>query len=278
MSKLTTIKEAIKKIHDGASVAIGGNVLHRSPMALVREIARQNKKNLTLIKTAGAMDVDVLCFAGCVREVHAGFISYESKYSLANHYRMAVQSGEVIAHEHACYTVISALRAAQAGVGFMPVKGMTISDLIDQNDYFTRITDPFSGETVTVVRALVPDYAIIHVQEADEKGNAYIDIPVFEDVLMAKATKHLIISAERIVPTSQLVRKSENVLIPHFLTDAVVCVEKGAAPGSCLPNYDINERGIEEFKALKEKAELEKWLSSYEAADERGGRFSQYGI
>ncbi len=278
MNKVTNIKEAIKRIHDGATVAIGGNVLHRSPMALVREIARQNKKNLTIIKTAGAMDVDVLCFAGCVKAVHAGFISYESKYSLADHYRRAVQSGEVVAHEHACYTVISALRAAQAGVGFMAVKGMQVSDLIDREDYFTRINDPFTGETVTVVKALVPDYTIIHVQEADEMGNALIDIPVFEDVLMAKATKHLIVSAERIVPTSQLVRKSENVLIPHFLTDSVVHVQKGASPCSCPDLYDINEKGIEEFKSLKERSELESWLESYESADDRGGRFSQYGI
>jgi glutaconate CoA-transferase subunit A len=44
MSKLVTLAEAAGLIRDGDMVAIGGNVLHRVPMALVREIVRQGKK------------------------------------------------------------------------------------------------------------------------------------------------------------------------------------------------------------------------------------------
>ena len=76
------------------------------------------------------MDVDLLCLAGCVKSVDAGFISFESKYGLANHYCKAVQSGAVKANEHACYTVVSALRAAAYGIPFMPVHGLVNSDLI----------------------------------------------------------------------------------------------------------------------------------------------------
>ena len=46
MSKLMTLKDAISMIHDGDTVGIGGNVLHRAPMAAIREIVRQEKKNL----------------------------------------------------------------------------------------------------------------------------------------------------------------------------------------------------------------------------------------
>ncbi len=267
MGKIMKLEEAVGLIADGSVLAIGGNVLHRAPMALVREIARQKKKELRIVKTAGAMDVDLLCFAGCVKSVDAGFVSYESKYSLANHYRYAVQNGDVQAHEHACYTVISALRAAQAGIPFMPVKGLVISDLIDQNDYFTKITDPFSGREVTVVRAIAPDVCILHVEEADELGNAVITPPLFEDVLMAKASHQVIVTAEKIVPTSRLRRENERVLIPHFLVSAVVPVQQGAAPCSCYPCYDINGRDIEKFKALKTSGELDPWLKSYEYTD-----------
>ena len=93
-------------------------------MAAVREMIRQGKRGLRLVKTAGGMDVDLLCRAGCVSTVDAGFISYESEFGLAQFYRKAVQQGEVIAHEHACYTVISALRAASYGIPFMPVRGL----------------------------------------------------------------------------------------------------------------------------------------------------------
>lgn len=267
MSKIANIEKAVGQIADGSVLAIGGNVLHRAPMALVREIVRQEKKNLKLVKTAGAMDVDLLCFAGCVQSVDAGFISYESKYSLANHYRMAVQNGDVVANEHACYTVISALRAAQAGIPFMPVKGLNISDLIAENDYFKRIQDPFSGQEVTVVKAIVPDVCILHVEKADEKGNAIISPPQFEDILMAKSSKKVIISAEKVVSTMQLRRENDKVWIPHFLVSAVVPAEQGAAPCSCYPSYDINEREIEAFKALKTREELDGWLKGYEYTD-----------
>ncbi len=267
MSKITTLQKAVETIENGSTVAIGGNVLHRAPMALVREIVRQKKRDLAVVKTAGAMDVDVLCFAGCVRSVDAGFISYETKHSLANHYRKAVQEGIVRANEHACYTVISALRAAQAGVPFMPVRGLMVSDLIERNAYFTKIQDPFGYGEVTVVKAIAPDYALIHVQEADEDGNAVIDEPVFEDVLMAKASKNVILSAEKIVSNQRLRRVPERVRIPHFLVGAVVPVEYGAKPCSCFPQYPYSEKEVERFKALKELKELDEWLSGYESAD-----------
>lgn len=270
MSKLVTISQAINIIQSGDVVAIGGNVLHRAPMALVREIIRQQKKELKIIKTAGAMDVDMLCLAGCVASVDAGFISYETEYSLANHYRKAVQNGEVVGNEHACYTVISALRAASAGIPFMPVKGLQISDLIDSNDYFTRIKDPFSDELVTVVKAIRPDIALIHVHEADVNGNAYIEEPLFDDILMSRAAKKVIISAERIVAENKFSFAPNKAQIPHFMVDAVVKIEKGADPSSCLPLYNIHRKSIDAFKAIKEKDELTKYLNEYEKLDSKG--------
>ncbi|MBP5160081.1 MAG: CoA transferase subunit A, partial [Lachnospiraceae bacterium] len=139
MDKLVSLRDAVSLIKDGDVVAIGGNVLHRAPMAACMEIASQKKRNLKLVKTAGAMDVDLLCLAGCAESVDAGFVSYESEYSLAQNYRAAVQKGVVKGNEHACYTVISALRAGAAGVPFMTVKGLMYGDLIEVNHYFMRI-------------------------------------------------------------------------------------------------------------------------------------------
>lgn len=44
MNKLISLSQAAELIKDGNVVGIGGNVLHRAPMALIREIARQGKK------------------------------------------------------------------------------------------------------------------------------------------------------------------------------------------------------------------------------------------
>ena len=269
MSKRMSIEAAMKRIKDGDMVAIGGNVLHRAPMALIREIVRQQKKSLKIVKTAGAMDVDLLCMADCVSSVDAGFISYETEYSLANHYRVAVQQGRVKANEHACYTVISALRAASAGIPFMPVRGLQISDLIAQNDYFSTVKDPFTGESISVVKALNPDVGLIHVHEADENGNAYIEQPLFDDILISRASKKVILSAEKIVPASHFTFAKNKALIPHFMVEAVVHVPNGAKPCSCLPCYDIDGKQIDVFKKLQME-QLTGYLEKYQKNDSAG--------
>ena len=64
---------------------------------------------------------------------------------------------------------------------------------------FQAVADPYSDANVYVVPALVPDVAIIHVQEADAAGNGRILGTRFEDVLMAQAARRVILTAERIV-------------------------------------------------------------------------------
>jgi glutaconate CoA-transferase subunit A len=269
MNKLISLEEAIASVRDNDMVALGGNALHRAPMAACREIARQKKRGLRLVKTAGAMDVDLLCLAGCAQSVDAGFISYETEYSLASHYRKAVQEGRVVAHEHACYTVISALRAASAGIPFMPVKGLMVSDLIEANDYFETVTDPFSGDAVHVVKALRPDVCILHVQEAEKNGNAAIDGPQYEDVLMSRASARVIITAEKIVPDKHFSFAKRKADIPHFLVDAVVHVPQGSGPCSCSGLYDINRHQLGRFKQIASQEELQQYLDDTKRTDRR---------
>lgn len=267
MSKLVTLSQAAALVRDSDMVALGGNVLHRTPMAMVRELIRQGKSGLRVVKTAGAIDIDMLCLGGCVSSVDAGFISYETEFGLASFYRKAVESGAVKANEHACYTVICALRAAQMGVPFMPVKGLRAGDLLKVAEYFKVIQNPFGGEPVTVVKALNPDVAVIHVQEADSEGNARIIGPKFEDVLISRAAKKIIITSEKIVHSSKVCSNPQNVDIPHFLVTAVVHAPRGAMPCSCASFYEIDGRAINLFKALPDKGGLAEYLSQYERKD-----------
>ncbi|KAB8139419.1 CoA transferase subunit A [Gracilibacillus oryzae] len=267
MYKLQSLKEAAGTISNQSTVALGGNVLHRAPMAFVRELARQEKKELRLVKTAGAHDIDLLCAVGAVGTVDAGFVSYETVYGLPPHYRKAVQTGEVKANEHACYTVISALRGASANVPFMPVSGLKYGDLLEHNDYFVVVEDPFTGEPVTLVRTIFPDVAVIHVQECDEEGNAIIDGPKFEDVLMSRAADRVIITTEQVVSPFRIKQNKEKIDIPAFLVDAVVHVPGGAAPASCYKKYDVDEKALREFIGLKEKQEIIEFVRKYDKKD-----------
>ena len=272
MDKLKNIRDVVGSIEDGCSLALGGNTLNRAPMSFCRELARQGKRSLELIKTAGGMDVDILCLAGSVKSVDAGFISFETKYGLADNYRKAVQGGRVKANEHACYTVVSALRAAVSGVPFMPVRGLVNSDLIGANDYFKSVQCPFSGETLTAVRAISPDVAVIHVHEADRSGNALIKGPKFDDVLMSRAAKRVVIITEKLLPDTYFQSRTTSVDIPHFLVSDVVHIPGGAFPNACAPNYEVSEAGTAEYQALETPSELDAYLKKLERKDCQGMR------
>lgn len=276
INKQVSLTDAVKSIPNNATIGIGGNTLNRSPHAIVRELIRQSKANLKLIKTAGALDIDMLCLANLVQSVDAGFISFETQYGLANNYRKSVQQGLVKANEHACYTVMSALRASQAGVGFMPVFGLKTSDLINANDYFKVIKDPFTNEDITVVKAITPDYAIIHVHACDASGNAEIIGPKFDDVLLAKASKKVIISTERIVPNTYFKNNPRKVDIPSLLVDKVILVQNGSKPGAMAKKYTVDDLAIKDYLELQNKNELFDYLDRYNKIDHATARW-RYG-
>jgi glutaconate CoA-transferase subunit A len=239
MDKLTTLTAAVAAIPDGARIGLGGNTLHRAPVAAVHEIVRQGKRGLEVVKTAGAYDIDLLCAAGCVAVVSAGYVGYETPFGLARAYRRGVESGVVEVREHACATVIAGLRAAIQGVPFMPVAGLQGSDLPAQRGFRT-LRDPYSAAEVFVVPALPLDVAVVHVQEADAAGNGRVVGTRFEDDFMVRAARRVILTAERIVDDEAFEAAPESVAIPSFLVDSVVEAPGGAWPLSCAGFYDYD--------------------------------------
>lgn len=246
MSKIISLEKSVNLINDGDTIAFGGNVLHRSPNRVAKEIVIQNKKNLHLIKTAVAYEADLLSAGGAIDKVTAGFVGYETEFGLCRFYRKAVESGKIQVDENACYTVIAALRASSYGVPFLPVRGLEGSDLIDTIG-FKRVKDPYSEEEVFAIECIRPDVAYIHVQEADRFGNAKIIGPKYEDVLVAKSAKKVIITCEKLVDDQIFVNNSELVDISSVLVDHVVELPNGAKPGSCPEYYDIDREEINTF-------------------------------
>jgi glutaconate CoA-transferase subunit A len=252
--KRRSLAEVVATIPDGSRLALGGNTLHRAPSAAVHELVRQQKRGLELVKTAGAYDVDLLCGVGAAAIVSAGFVGYETVFGLAPMYRRAVEAGAAEAREHACYTIIAGLRAASQGVPFMPVNGLQGSDLTGLRG-FASLRDPYSEQDVVVVPAIVPDVALIHVQEADAEGNARIWGSTFEDTLMARAARRVILTAERIVDRAVLAGDPARTSIPGFLVDAVVEAPRGAWPTSCAGLYQYDEPFLADLMAVANSAE-----------------------
>ena len=113
------------RVPDGASVALGGSFLHRGPFAFVRELIRQGRRGLEIVKQSPGYDIDILCRAGCVARARAGIVAMESNFGLAPWYRRAVETQQLELEEHACMTLTAGLRAAAYGVPFQPVGGVT---------------------------------------------------------------------------------------------------------------------------------------------------------
>ena len=240
MSKQTSLKTAVAAVEDGALLALGGNALHRSPVAFVKELIRQEKKNLSVIKTAGALDVDLLAAAQSLKAVYGGYIGLEM-FGLAQSYRKGVQKGDITVYEHACASAIAALRASIYGVPFQPINGFQGSELPELTGEVRYVTCPFTDERTAVVSALRPDYTVIHTNIADEKGNAFIEGAVFEDLIMVRAAKKVIVTAEQVIDSESWTVRPQ---VPGFLVEHVVLAENGAAPGSCAPLYSIDEAGV----------------------------------
>ena len=100
-SKIVSLGELAARIDDGASIALGGSFLHRGPFALIRELARQRKRNLEIIKPSPGYDVDLLCRAGAVAKVRAGIVAMEGNFGLARWFRQAIERKQAYLEEHA---------------------------------------------------------------------------------------------------------------------------------------------------------------------------------
>ena len=73
-----SIEEAVGMIKDGQTVAIGGFGADNHPMAIVREIIRTGRKNLTIVASATAgLEIDLLIGAGVVKKLIAPYVGQE---------------------------------------------------------------------------------------------------------------------------------------------------------------------------------------------------------
>ncbi|WP_336490794.1 CoA transferase subunit A [Methylobacterium nigriterrae] len=246
-SKIVPLEELAARVTDGSSLALGGSFLHRGPFALVRELIRQGRKELEVIKQSPGYDIDILCRAGSLGRARAGIVAMEGNFGLAPWYRRAVETGQIRLEEHACASLTAGLRAAAFGVPFMPCGGIHGSDLPALNGWKT-VEDPYgSGESVYVIPRIAPDFAVIQANEVSEEGDVRVYGTSHWDRIMSRSAKRVLIVAERVAPSASFRDQPELTLVPHFLVEAVSIVPNGAWPGSCWPHYEVDYPAVEAY-------------------------------
>jgi glutaconate CoA-transferase subunit A len=266
MDKLRSLHDAIAQdVEDGMSVAMGCGLESLIPFAASYEIIRQKKKNLTLIAPISDMQFDQLIGAGCVKKVIASWVGNVAA-GLGHNYRRAAESeipNAIQIEEHSNFTIGLGLQAAAMGVPFLPTKTVKGSDFRNGSQ-FSSIRCPFTQEELLAVRAIKPDLAILHVQRADNEGNAHAwgNFGVMREAAMA--AKKVILTCEEIVEHEVILSDPNRNVIPGFVVSSVVHEPFGSHP-SPTQGYARRDDNFyfEYHKETRSREGFEQWLKKW---------------
>jgi glutaconate CoA-transferase, subunit A len=243
-----SIDEVVAELRDGMTIGIGGWGPRRKPMALVRAILRSDLTDLTIVSWGGA-DVGLLLRAGKVRKLVYAFVSLDS-VPLEPNFQRARQAGtipEVVELDEGMFQ--TGLKAAAERLPFLPMRAGLGSDVLVNNPHITTVTSPYDEgvghEELVAVPALRLDVALVHLNRADQHGNAtYLGPDPYFDDLFAMAADRTYLSVEQVVDTAGLTVDTpvQRLLLSRMLVTGVVETPNGAHFTTCTPDYERDER------------------------------------
>jgi len=237
MEKLTSLSDAVQShVHPGDTLYAAG-FTHLIPFAAGHEIIRQGLRDLVIARATPDLIYDQLVAAGCARKVIFSYMGNPGVGSLRI-VRGELEAGRLEWEEYSHFSMITRLQAGAAGLPFLPMNPTAAGDLEQSNPQYRTIKDPYSDQQVVTVPALNPDVAIVHVQRADQDGNAHIWGIIGEQKEAAFASQRVIVTAEEIVSQDVIRSDPNRTLIPGFIVDAVCHVPHAAHPSYTQGYYD----------------------------------------
>jgi glutaconate CoA-transferase, subunit A len=272
MGKLVPLTEAISKYVENGDIIYAAGFTHLIPFAAGHEIIRQGKKDLTLARATPDLIYDQMVAAGCARKVIFSYMGNPGVGSLRI-VRSAIEQGKLEWEEYSHFGMITRLQAGASGLPFLPMNQTGATDLEKANPNIKRIPDPYGGKDVIVVPALQPDVAIVHVQRADENGNAHLWGIIGEQKEAAFAAKNVILTAEEIVDESIIRSDPNRTIIPGIVVSAVCHVPYACHPSYAQGYYDRDNEFYLAWDKISESADsvkqyLDEWVYAVEDRNE----------
>jgi len=272
MTKIISLSEAISKYVDDGDTVYAAGFTHLIPFAAGHEIIRQGKKDLTLARATPDLIYDMMVAAGCAKKVIFSYMGNPGVGSLRI-VRSAIEKGELEWDEYSHFGMITRLQAGASGLPFLPMNQTGATDLENANPNIKRIPDPYGGKDVIVVPALNPDVAIVHVQRADENGNAHLWGIIGEQKEAAFAAKKVILTAEKIVDESVIRSDPNRTMVPGIVVSAVCHVPHACHPSYAQGYYDRDNEFYLAWDKISEsvesvKAWLDEWVHSVKDRNE----------
>ncbi|MBI2804066.1 MAG: CoA transferase subunit A [Planctomycetes bacterium] len=270
VDKVASVKDAVTNlVSDGDYLAVGGFGADRLPSAICHEIVRQNKQNLTLAGHTATHDFQILAAGNLtgrgklIARVDSAYIVGLEARGLSPHARRVMESGEVESTEWSNYSLAVRFKAAAMGLPFLPMRSMLGTDTLKRSPA-KEIVCPFTGEKLLAVPACYPDVGVIHVHESDRYGNCRIRGTSVADIDLARASKKLIVTCERLIPSDEIRSDPTRTVVPFYCVDAVCEVPFGSYPGNMPYEYFSDEVHIRHWLEIEaDEAKYKKFIDTY---------------
>jgi glutaconate CoA-transferase subunit A len=163
--------------------------------------------------------------------------------------------------EHSHAGLAAAIVAGAARLPFGILDGYFGNDLCKYTTTIAPLRCPFTGAEVMAVRAIRPDVAIIHAQQADRKGNVQL-------WGVTGIQKEAVLAAQRSIVTVEEIRDSlehrpGSVVLPSWVITAVVQVPRGARPSYAQDYYCRDDQFYRDWDAIsRDRNRFLRWLES----------------
>jgi glutaconate CoA-transferase, subunit A len=261
VAELLTLDEAVRElVHDGDSVALEG-FTHLIPFAAGHEIARQERRGLTLIRMTPDLVYDQLIGSGCASRMVFSWGGNPGVGSL-HRFRDAVEHGwpaplELEEHSHA--GMANRYAAGAANLPFAVLRGYVGTDLMERSATVAPIECPFTGETLTAVPAIRPDVGIVHAQRADPEGNVQLwgIVGVQKEIVLASACS--LVTVEEVV--DELEPRPGAMVLPSWCVTAVAEAPRGAHPSYAHDYYDRDNAFYQRWDAIsRDRDSFQAWM------------------
>ncbi|MFD0697313.1 CoA transferase subunit A [Paenibacillus sp. GCM10027628] len=214
MNKLVpSMEEAIREIHDGATIIVGGFGLCGIPEHLIAVLKDKGTKELTVVSNNCGVDDWGLGLLLANRQIKKMISSYVGENKT---FERQFLSGELEVELVPQGTLAERIRAGGAGIpGFYTATG--VGTLVAEG----KEHQTFDGRTYILERGIVGDFALVKAWKADTFGNL-----VFRKTsrnfnpLAATAGKVTIVEAEEIVQAGSL--DPDEIHLPGIYVQRVV--------------------------------------------------------
>ena len=173
--KVMSLEAAASLVSDGNHVALGGCTLSRTPMAMIRTLIREKKKNLKISRSIVSTEGDLLYVSGVSQHILTSWFSQGIVWGISKVMRHYTETKQARFEEWSHMSIGLRFRAGAMGIPFMPTRSMLGSGVAGQLPDVEELDCPYTGERLMLLPALNPDVALIHVQRCDAYGNAQID-------------------------------------------------------------------------------------------------------